>query len=121
MRYFLDSYALIEIFLANENYKNYAFDPEQAVCTIFNLMEAHFFFLKKFEHRAEEIYGLIKPIVIGIDDSTLKEANKFKLQHLKKRLSFADCIGYVTALKLNAKFVTGDYAFKGMENVEFVK
>src|SRR3989338_689093 len=121
MRYFLDTYALIEIFLANENYRNYAFDPQQAVCTIFNLMEAHFFFLKKYQPRADEIYDLIKPIVIDIDDSTLKEANKFKLQHLKKRFSFADCIGYITALKLNAKFVTEDYAFKGLENVEFVR
>lgn len=122
MQYFLDTYALIEIYLGNENYKNYVFDPEQAICTIFNLMEVHFYFLKKYgEAKADEIYGLIKPIVIDIDDSTLKETNKFKLQNLKKRFSFADCIGYVTALKLNAKFVTGDYAFKGLENVEFVK
>ena len=122
MQYFLDTYALIEICLGNENYKNYVFDKEQAICTIFNLMEAHFFFLKKFgQIKADEIYGLIKPIYIEIDDSLLKEANAFKLLHLKNRLSFADCIGYVTALKLKAKFVTGDYAFKGMENVEFVK
>ena len=122
MQYFLDTYALIEIFLGNENYKNYIFDPEQAMCTIFNLMEAHFYFLKKFgQTRSDEIYELIKPIIIKIDDSTLKEANSFKLLHLKKRFSFADCIGYITALKINAKFVTGDYAFKGMENVGFVK
>jgi len=46
---------------------------------------------------------------------------KFKIENLKKRFSFADCIGYITALKLNAKFITGDYAFKGFENVEFVR
>lgn len=122
MQYFLDTYALIEIFLGNENYKNYVFDPEQAICTIFNLVEAHFYFLKKFgQTKSDEIYELMKPIVIKIDDSTLKEANNFKLLHLKNRLSFADCIGYSTALKLNAKFVTGDYAFKSLENVEFVR
>ena len=122
MQYFLDTYALIEIYLGNENYKKYVFDPEQAICTIFNLMEAHFFFLKKFgQIKADEIYGLIKPIIAGIDDLSLKEANGFKLRHQKNRFSFADCIGYISALKLKAKFVTGDYAFKGMENVEFVK
>lgn len=122
MQYFLDTYALIEIFLGNENYKNYVFDPEQAICTIFNLVEAHFCFLKKFgQTKSDEIYELIKPIVIKIDDSTLKEANNFKLLHLKNRLSFADCIGYSTALKLSTKFITGDYAFKGLENVEFVR
>ena len=51
----------------------------------------------------------------------IKYANNFKLANLKKRFSFADCIGYVAALKLNAKFVTGDYAFKGMQGVEFVR
>lgn len=113
---------MIEIFLGNENYKNYIFDPEQAMCTIFNLVEAHFYFLKKFgQTKSDEIYELIKPIIIKIDDSTLKEANSFKLSHLKKRFSFADCIGYVAALKLNAKFITGDYAFKDFENVEFVR
>jgi len=122
MQYFLDTYAMIEIFLGNENYKNYIFDPEQAMCTIFNLMEAHFYFLKKFgQTKSDEIYELIKPIIIKIDDSTLKEANSFKLLHLKKRFSFADSIGYITSLKINAKFITGDYAFKDLENVEFVK
>lgn len=122
MQYFLDTYALIEISLGNEDYRNYVFDSEQAICTIFNLMEAHFYFLKTFgQIKADEIYGLIKPIVAKIDDSTLKEANSFKLLHLKKRFSFADCIGYITALKLKSKFITGDYAFKGMENVEFVR
>ncbi|MDP3765801.1 MAG: PIN domain-containing protein [Nanoarchaeota archaeon] len=122
MQYFLDTYAMIEIFLGNENYKNYIFDPEQAMCTIFNLMEAHFYFLKKFgQTKSDEIYELIKPIIIKIDDSTLKEANSFKLLHPRKRFSFTDCIGYITALKIKAKFITGDYAFKDFDNVEFVR
>lgn len=122
MRYFLDTYAIIEIFLGNENYRGYTFDREQVVCTVFNLIEAHFYFLKNFEKaKADEVYELIKPIVIDVSDSLLRDANDLKLLHLKKRLSFADCIGYTTALRLNAKFITGDYAFKGLENVEFVR
>lgn len=122
MQYFLDTYALIEILSGNENYKKYPFDQEQAICTLFNLMEAHFYFLRKSgKEKADEAYELLKPLAVKIDDISLKEANSFKLKNLKKRLSFADCIGYITALRLNAKFITGDYAFKDFENVEFVK
>ena|SRR3989338_793723 len=122
MRYFLDTYSIIEIFLGNENYKDYTFDKEQAICTIFNLVEAHFYFLKNYGGaKADQIYELIKPIVIDIEDSFLRQANTFKILHLKKRFSFADCIGYITALNLNAKFITGDYAFKDFENVDFIK
>lgn len=64
---------------------------------------------------------MVKPIVVNIDDEIIKEANKFKLKHLKKRFGFADCIGYATARKYNAKFVTGDYMFKGLKGVEFIK
>ena len=51
----------------------------------------------------------------------LQEANAFKLFHLRKRFSFADCVGYVTAKRFHARFLTGDYEFKGLENVEFVR
>jgi len=122
MQYFLDTYAIIEIVMGNENYREYIFDNEQAICTIFNLMETHFYFLKNFGPiKADEVYSSVKPIVIDIDDSLIKDANALKLKHLRSRMSFADCIGYLTALRFNAKFITGDYAFKGMENVEFIK
>ena len=34
-------------------------------------------------------------------------------------LSYADAIGYTTALDLGARFLTGDRAFRRMSNVEF--
>ena len=122
MQYFLDTYALIEIAAQNPRYKNYSISPIEAGTTIFNLMEIHFYYLKHFgDQEAEKIYGLVSPLLISTDDDIIKDANKFKLANNKKRLSFTDCIGYVAALKLNLKFVTGDYAFKDFENVEFVK
>ena len=117
---FLDTYAIIEIDAANPNYSDYI--KEQAITTIFNLLEVHFYYLKKFgQKEAAEIFDYIAPLAVYVDSSILKEANKFKLVHLKKRFSFADCIGYQTALMYNAKFVTGDYLFKDFDNVEFVK
>ena len=122
MQYFLDTYAIIEIARKNPDYKDYTLSPIDAGATIFNLMELHFYYLKNFgNEEAEKIYNLAMPLIINTDDGIIKDANKFKLANLKKRFSFTDCIGYVAALKLNLKFVTGDYAFKGLENVEFVK
>ena len=51
----------------------------------------------------------------------LKSAAEFKLQHKKTRFSFTDCIGYKYAEAAGVKFLTGDYSFKGFENVEFVQ
>ena len=122
MKYFFDTYALIEIIMQNPGYRSYTLSPIEACTTAFNLMELHFYYLKNFgNEEAERMYTLVSPLIISTDDDIIKDANKLKLANLKKRLSFTDCIGYITALKLNLRFVTGDYAFKGMENVEFVK
>lgn len=119
---FLDTYAIIEIAIQNPSYKPYELNSEEAITTIFNLTEVHFYYLKNFGiEEAEKAYDKVKSIVIPIDDSIIKEANRFKLKNLKRRFSFADCIGYVTARKYNTKFLTGDYAFKGLEGVEFIK
>ena len=119
---FVDTYAIIEIDKGNPNYKKYILKPLIAITTIFNLMEVHFKYLKDFgDVEAEQIFNHVRPIVIPINHSIIKEANKFKLSHQKKRLSFADCIGYITAKKNNAPFLTGDYMFKDFEGVEFVK
>ena len=119
---FLDTYAIIEIDTDNLSYRKYVLESADAATTIFNLSETYFVYLKKFgQKEADEIYEIVKGMVIPIDGFIIKEAMKFKLANLKKRFSFADCIGYITALKINAKFITGDYPFKGFENVEFVK
>ncbi len=119
---FLDTYAIIEIDRDNPCYREYALKSAIGITTLFNLIEVYFIYLKKFgEKEADEIYNIIKSMVVPIDDSIIKEAMKFKLANQKKRYSIADCIGYITALKFNAKFLTGDYAFKDLENVEFVR
>ena len=119
---FLDTYAIIEIDKNSPNYRKYALEATNAITTIFNLIEIHFYYLKKFgQKEADDIYNIIKPMVMRIDDPIIREANRFKLKFLKKRFSFADCIGYIAAQKYKAQFLTGDYMFKGLEGVEFVK
>ena len=119
---FLDTYAIIEIATDNPNYRKYALESTEVITTLFNLIEVHFYYLKNYgQNEADKIYNIVKTIVILIDDSIIKEANRFKHIYLKKRFSFADCIGYVTAKNYKAEFLTGDYAFKSLDNVEFVR
>lgn len=57
---------------------------------------------------------------MDVDIETIKDANEFKLQHKKKRLSVPDAFGYITTQRYGLKFLTGDSQFKGMIGVEFV-
>ena len=119
---FLDTYAIIEIDKGNPNYKKYTLKPVSAVTTLLNLIEIHFVYSKNFgKKEADRIFNHIKKIVIPVNDSIIKEATNLKLAHRKKRLSFADCVGYATSKKYSIKFLTGDYQFKNLPQVEFVK
>jgi predicted nucleic acid-binding protein len=119
-RYFFDSYAIIEILKDNSNYLKYA--DKEATFTIYNLAEIYWSSLNSYgEEKAEVIYNTYKGAVVEITDDILKEAVKFRKEHKKKNLSYADCIGYIYAKRHNMRFLTGDKEFQSMENVEFVK
>ena len=45
----------------------------------------------------------------------------YSFKNKNKQLSIPDAIGYIIANRLNIKFLTGDEAFRNIENVEFVK
>lgn len=120
MRYFFDSYAVVEIIRGNPNYARYTQD--EVALTIFNLAEIYWTAINKLgEAAAEEIYAQYKLSLMEIDDESLKSAIKFRKQHKSKDFSYADCIGYCLALQNGLKFLTGDKAFKEFENVEFVQ
>lgn len=120
MKYFFDSYAVVEIVRGNPNYARYT--QNEVVLTVFNLTEIYWSALNKLgEEAANEIYAQYKSSLIEINDDVLKNAMKFRKQHKNKDFSYTDCIGYCCALESNIKFLTGDKGFKGMENVEFVQ
>ena len=56
-----------------------------------------------------------------LDPKTIKEANEFKLNHRRERLSVPYAIGYITAQKYGIRFLTGDKQFKVMNGLEFVR
>jgi len=118
--YFWDSYAAIELIGGNKSYAKYI--HELVRTSIFNLAEIYWFALNEYEEeKAEEIYERFKKGVVEINDVVLKDAVKFRKRHKNKNLSYADCIGYVYALKNNLIFLTGDKEFANFSNVEFVK
>tara|TARA_Y100000034_G_scaffold124581_1_gene172946 strand:- start:656 stop:1066 length:411 start_codon:yes stop_codon:yes gene_type:complete len=118
--FFFDSYAIIEILNGNICYQKYS--HFEVSLTIFNLAEIYWHSIRNYsENEADEIYQKYKEALVEIDDEILKESIKFRNENKKKKLSYADCIGYIYAKKHNMKFLTGDKEFENIKNVEFVK
>ena len=121
LTYFFDTYAFYELIKGNPNYKKYEKEIS-LITTKLNLMELHYGLLRdEGEEIAEIYYDKFLKFCVEIDDDTIKTANTFRLKNYKRKLSHVDCLGYILAKKLNAKFLTGDEQFKDFENVEFVK
>ena len=120
VEYFFDSYAIAELIHGNPNYKN--FSDKLVTITVFNLAEIYLMAIKNYdEEKANEIYEEYSGYIVEIPNDVLKDAMKFKKENKKKRFSYADCIGYVYALKNKMKFLTGDREFTGLKNVEFAR
>ena len=118
--YFFDTYAFFEIINRNPNYSKCL--KVTGATTKLNLMELHYGLLKEYGRKfADEKYDSLESVTIEVDGTTIKQANEFRLENRKKKLSYIDCIGYVMAKTRNMKFLTGDKQFKNMENVEYVK
>lgn len=119
-KYFFDSYALIELVKANPKYVSYL--DSQVTITIFNLVEFTYSILQDYgESKAHELCLKFKDCVIDVDEGIILEALKFRKEHHRRNLSYADCIGYICAKKLHLLFLTGDEQFRDLFNVEFVK
>lgn len=120
VNYFFDTYALIAITQNNPNYV--ALSEEVVVTTKFNVAELVYVVLSdRGEEAARAALERFKDAEIEVPESVLFKAMVFRLRNKKKGLSYTDCIGYTYALENGLKFLTGDDAFKGMDNVAFVK
>jgi len=119
--FYFDTYAIYELIEGNENYKPYA-GGIALITTKLNLMELHYGFLVKYgKTAADYYYDQFEKFAVEIDSDIIKAANEFRALMRGKRLSYVDCIGYVLAKARNARFLTGDKEFQGLENVQFVK
>jgi predicted nucleic acid-binding protein len=120
IKYFFDTYAIIEILNGNPNYAKYV--QEEVIITQFNLAEIYWNAILEYtESQANVIYEKYKQSVANINDEILKGAIKFRKEHKKQDLSYTDCIGYTYAMKNGLIFLTGDKQFFNIPGVEFVK
>lgn len=117
---FFDSYAILEFIRGNPSYKKYG--EYSLVLNTLNLAEV-LYSLFKLEgiKKSKEILNTLNFEFVEISEEIAIEATEYRFKNRRKKLSYADCIGYITAKKLGFKFLTGDKGFKGMKNVEFVK
>ncbi len=121
LKYFLDTYAMIEISKGSKEYKKYI--GLQLFTSVFNLYELYFLLLRDFndEELARKQFLRFKEISIKVTDESIFNASKFRVNNLKKHFSYADAIGYILSLENGCIFLTGDDAFKSLKNVLFVK
>ncbi len=88
------------------------------------MMETYYAVLRDHgQNAAEKAYSATAKYTVEFDEEDLKSAmnKRFELRRRKLDLSYADALGYTLSLRLRVKFLTGDDAFKNLENVEFVK
>ena len=118
---FFDTYALYGIALGSENYKKYRHGL-RLITTIMNIYELYYRLVQdNFLSEAEIFFEKFLPDCVDIAPKSIKEAALFRLQNKKLNLSYVDALGYIIAKKHDCLFLTGDEAFRKLQNVEFVK
>lgn len=119
--FFYDSYAIIEYIKNNPHFVPY-FENHTGIITMFNLVEIYYLVLNEAgQEKADMALDLLYPLVAEPNRETIKEAMIFRLRHKKRKVSYADCIGYQMAKERKILFLTGDLQFKDLQNVMFVK
>lgn len=120
VEYFFDTYAVIELMRKNSVYNEYV--DARIRITFINLVEITYItFLQHGLTAAQDVLSRFKEFIVELSDDDVIEAIRFRAEHKKKSLSYADCLGYTYAKTHNLVFLTGDDAFRNMLNVEFKK
>jgi len=120
-KYFFDSYALIALWEDATNYRKFGLSEGSTALT--NLMEVQYYLHRngKKEFEIREAISDLLPICIEFSEEDCFEAVKFRFKNKDKNMSYTDCLGYALAKRRGTTFVTGDLAFEGLPNVEFVR
>lgn len=116
---YFDTYALFERLRGSEAYARFQAAP--VVTHQMNVYELVTALLREqSETRARALVHGLAPNYLDAELDDLFAAADFRAEQARKRVSHVDALGYVLARKHGLRFLTGDKAFKGMENVEYV-
>jgi len=120
MKFFLDTYALIEIVKGNQKFQRYL--ESDAITLKDNLAELYYYLLRLYgENFANDALEKFSSIATEYPIGIIPKSMSFKHTNHKTKFSYIDCIGYTYALESKRFFLTGDRAFGGMKNVEIVR
>jgi predicted nucleic acid-binding protein len=109
---------LIEIVRGNPRYRRYL--SAELRTSRWNLVELYLAILRdRGEPEARRQFARFRAISVEPEDEWLFEAMSLKAR--KPKLSYADAVGYATARRIGARFLTGDEAFRRLEDVEFCR
>ena len=119
MEYFFDSSAILEIIDKNESYKK--FQGSTIITNTLNLAELHNVLLRAHNEQTADYWAKhLDFYFLEITPKIAIKASKFRHKYQKENVSYADCIGYISALDNSLIFLTSDGRFKDKENVELV-
>ena len=121
--YLADSYAFVAFFEDNERYKR-LFASAKIATTAMNVLEVCSVLLRRIDkdEALEFSQAMLSRVVDVRPEVALMAAElRRKMAQEKRQCSLIDAWGYAAAVAHGLKFLTGDPAFKGLENVEFVR
>ena len=120
MKYFLDTYGLIEIAQGNKVYEKYL---EGDIITLkYNLAELFYFLLRKYDEKAANFFlEKFSKLAVDLPFEIISKAMIFRYSNKKFDFSYIDCFGYMLAIENKRIFLTGDRAFKNLGDVELVR
>jgi predicted nucleic acid-binding protein len=121
--YFADSYAFIAHFQGNPRY-NRIFRKKTVVTSAMNVLEVYSTLARRIEEpEARRLATAILPSVVHVPAEVALHAGSFRqsMRARRRDCSHIDAWGYASANYLGVPFLTGDTAFKGVEQVDFVR
>ncbi len=120
VRFFLDTFSIMEMVRGNPKYKKYL--GASLFTAELNLYELYYNLLKTHGPAlAESEFFQFRQFIVDTKNNHIFMASKFKLANNKLNISYADALGYAIAKEEGMKFLTGDKVFEGIDNVEFVR
>jgi predicted nucleic acid-binding protein len=120
VRFFYDSYSVLAYLSDSPGYAIY-FEKNTGFLTRLNLMEICYAILRrhgpKAAHQVLEAYSTYE---IEFSLSDVESAMKLRHELRSLELSYTDALGYYISKKEGLRFLTGDKAFKGLPDVEYL-
>jgi predicted nucleic acid-binding protein len=123
--FFLDTYAMVEYLRGNKRYAELVASEGRRATSVVNLTELYYLVLKERgdEKEADTALAAFGQFEVQVTNDDIKKGMRMRLgaRARKADFSYADAIGYAMSGRLGMRYLTGDDAFKGLSDVEFVR